>query len=224
MDNNSIKKYFAAFKQIGLKRLLTYFLVGGVIVASLTTLFIFQSKANKNAQEKFRLAASYYYEAENSEGEERTKKYREAKTLYKEILSKFWVDKKDTLFYLGSCLYSLKEYEEAAEVLQRFEHKYANEYFTPWVEIKLASIYEQKKEYGKAIDFYNKIFEKYPNSSLAPQALLGAGRCLQLQGKWDKARHNYEELLSRYPLSKKKEIAQVKIQQLKQLQKSDFTD
>jgi len=221
MDNNLIKRYFAAFKQMSRKRLFIYLLVGGAVAASLTTLSIFQSRANRNMQEKFRLANSYYYEAENSEGEESTKKYREAEALYKEILSRFWVDKKDILFYLGNCLYSLKDYEEAAEVLQRFERKYANEYFTPWVEIKLASIYEQKEEYEKAIDFYNKIFEKYPQSSLAPQALLGAGRCLQLQGKWDRAQHNYEELLSRYPLSKEKEIAQVKIQQLKQRQKSD---
>jgi len=221
MDNNLIKKYFIIFKQMNRERLLIYLLIGGVVAISLITLSVFQSRANRNMQEKFQLATSYYHQAENSEGEERTKKYREAEALYKEILPKFWVDKKDTLFYLGNCLYSLKDYEGAIEVLQRFEHKYSNDYFTPWVEIKLASICEQKKDYGEAIDFYNKIFKKYPQSSLAPQALLGMGRCLQLEGKWDKAQQNYSELLSRYPLSKEKEMAQIKIQQLKQLQKND---
>ncbi|MEA1964518.1 MAG: tetratricopeptide repeat protein [Candidatus Aerophobetes bacterium] len=219
MDSNLIKRYFTTFKQMSRKRLLVYLLVAGAIAVSLTTLSIFKSRAERNAQEKFRLATSYYYQAENSKGKEKTEKYREAEALYREILSKFWVNKKDTLFYLGNCLHSLKEFEKAARVLKRFERKYTNDYFTPWVEIKLASIYEQKREYGKAIDFYNKVFEKYPQSCLAPQALLGAGRCLQLQEKWDKAQQNYEKLTSRYPLSKEKEMAQVKIQQLKQ--KSD---
>ncbi|GAI16340.1 unnamed protein product [marine sediment metagenome] len=199
------------------KRIILYALLVAAVIACLAAVFIFQAHVNKIAQKNFRLAMSYYQQAQNSEEkEERFDKLKKAKTFYETILSNFWVkNKKEVLFYLGNCLYSLGEYEKATKVLKKFENKYADDYFAPWVLIKLASSYEQSRNYKEAIKSYQKFLEKYPESSLAPQALLGLARCQQLQGDKDKALRTYEELLSRYPLSEKRSMAEAQIQRIK---------
>ncbi|MFQ6067526.1 MAG: tol-pal system YbgF family protein [bacterium] len=199
------------------KRMILYALSIAVGVVCLVALFVVQDQSGKKAEQKFRLATSYYQQAKNSQKkEERLDKLEKAKTLYEAILSNFWVkDKRKVLFYLGSCLYSLGEYEKANQVLKKFEGKYADDYFAIWAVIKLASSYEQSGSYQEAISSYQKLLQKYPESSLAPQALLGVARCQELQGERDKALRTYEELLSRYPLSEKRNIAKAQIQRIK---------
>lgn len=204
------------FKKTSKRRRVGYLLLAVGIAICFTVLAIFQAKVNKTAAKEFLLAASYYQEAQNAEEkEEKLEKFQEARLLYESIRSKFWVkDKRRALFYLGSCLYSLGEYEEARKVLQRFESKYRNDYFAPWTKIKLASIYEQLQEYEKAVETYEKILKRYPESSLVSQAFLGVARCQKLQGKRSEAQKSYEELISRYPLSEEKKIAEAMIQRL----------
>jgi len=199
------------------KRIILYALLVAAVIACLVAVFIFQAHVNKITQKNFRLAISYYQQAQNSKKrEERFDKLKKAKTFYEAILSNFWVkNKKEVIFYLGNCLYSLGEYEKATKVLKKFENKYADDYFAPWVVIKLASSYEQSRNYKEAIRSYQKFLEKYSESSLAPQALLGLARCQQLQGDKDKALRTYEELLSRYPLSEKRSMAKAQIQRIK---------
>jgi TolA-binding protein len=199
------------------KRIVLYALLVAAVIACLAAVSIFQAHVNKIAQKNFRLAISYYQQAQNSEKkEERFDRLKKAKTSYEDILSNFWVkNKKEVLFYLGNCLYSLGEYEKATKVLRKFENKYADDYFAPWMVIKLASSYEQSRNYEEAIRSYQKFLEKYSEGSLAPQALLGLARCQQLQGDKDKALRTYEELLSRYPLSEKRSMAEAQIQRIK---------
>jgi TolA-binding protein len=199
------------------KRIVLYALLVAAVIACLAAVSIFQAHVNKIAQKNFRLAISYYQQAQNSEKkEERFDRLKKAKTSYEDILSNFWVkNKKEVLFYLGNCLYSLGEYEKAGSVLKKFESKYADDYFAPWMVIKLASSYEQSRNYKEAIRSYQKFLEKYSEGSLAPQALLGLARCQQLQGDKDKALRTYEELLSRYPLSEKRSMAEAQIQRIK---------
>ena len=199
------------------KKIVRYALLATVVIVCFLALFIFQTQVNKKAQKKFRLATSYYHQAQNSKKrEERLDKLKKAKTLYEAILSNFLVkNKKEVLFYLGNCLYSLGEYEKASKVLKKFEDKYADDYFAPRAVIKLASSYEQSGSYKEAIRSYQELLERYPESSLAPQALLGLARCQQLQGNRDKALRAYEELLSRYPLSEKRGIAKAQIQRMR---------
>jgi len=203
-------------KKVNKKKLTIYlFLMVGIIFC-FAVLFIFQAEVNKTAAGDLRLAISYYQQAREMEDKkEKLDKFQKAKLLCQSIISKFWVrDKKMPLFYLGNCLYSLKEYEEASEVLQKFHKKYGNDYFAPWAKIKLAASYEQIKKYEEAIDVYKKVLEEHPQSSVCPQVLLGVARCQELQGKWSEARKSYEELSSRYPLSEEKSIAEVMIQRL----------
>ena len=204
------------FRKTSKRRRVTYLLLAVGIAICFTALAIFQTKVNETAAKEFLLAASYYQEAQiTEEKEEKLEKFQEARLLYESILSKFWVkDKRRALFYLGSCLYSLGEYEEARKVLQRLESRYRNDYFAPWAKIKLASIYEQLQEYEKAVETYEKIPERYPESSLTSQSLLGVARCQKLQGKRIEAQKSYEELISRYPLSEEKQIAEAMIQRL----------
>jgi TolA-binding protein len=213
-----LKRVWSSIRaKISMKRIILYALLVAAIIVCLVVVFIFQAQVNKITQKKFRLATSYYQQAQNSKKrEERLDKLRKAKASYEDILSNFWVkNKKEVLFYLGNCLYSLEEYEKATKALEKFENKYADDYFAPWVVIKLASSYEQSKNYKEAIRTYQKFQEKYPESSLAPQVLLGLARCQQLQGNKDKALRTYEELLSRYPLSEKRSIAKTQIQRIK---------
>lgn len=204
------------FKKTSKPRQVGYLLLAVGIAFSFTALAIFQAKVNKTAAKEFLLAASYYQEAQNAEEkEEKLEKFQEAKLLYKSILSKFWVkNKRKALFYLGSCLYSLGEYEEARKALQKFESKYRNDYFAPWTKIKLASIYEELQEYEKAVETYEKIPKRYSESSLVSQALLGVARCQKLQGKRSEAQESCEELISRYPLSEERKVAEAMIQRL----------
>jgi len=213
-----LKRMWSSIKaKMSRKRIILYALLVAAIVVCLAAVFIFQIQVNKKAQKNFRLANSYYRQAQNSEKkEERFDKLKKTKTFYEAILSNFWVkNKKEVLFYLGNCLYSLGEYEKANKVLKKFENKYADDYFAPGVVIKLASSYEQSGSYKEAIMSYQKLLEKYPESSLAPQALLGLARCQQIQGNRDKALRTYEELLSRYPLSEKRSIAKAQLQRIK---------
>jgi TolA-binding protein len=217
MDNYLKRAWSLIRAKMGRKRIILYALLVAAAVGCLAAVFVFQAQVNKTAQKNFRLATSYYHQAQNSQKrEERLDKLKKAKTSYEAILSNFWVrNKKEVLFYLGNCLYSLGEYEKATQALKKFEDKYADDYFAPWVVIKLASSYEQSGSYKEAIRSYQKLLEKYPESPLAPQALLGSARCRELQGERDKALKTYEELLSRYPLSDKRNIAKAQIQRIK---------
>lgn len=217
MDDFLRRMWSLIWAKMSRKRIILYALLVGVVIVGLAAVFIFQAQVNQKAQKKFRLAISYYQQAQSSkEREEGLDKLRKAKAFYEDILSNFWVkNKKEVLFYLGNCLYSLGEYEKASKVLKKFENKYTDDYFASWAIIKLAASYEQSGSYKEAIKSYQKFLEKYPESSLAPQALLGLARCQQLQGKRDEALRTYEELVSRYPLSEKRNIAKAQIQRIK---------
>lgn len=201
-------------KRINKRKLVIFSLIIVGIIICFIPLFVFQARVNRDANENLRLATFYYQQAQDVEyKEERLAKLQEAKLLYQNILASFWVrDKKMSLFYLGSCLYSLGEYKEASVILHNFDRKYENDYFAPWAKIKLAASYEQIKEYEEAINSYEKILEKHPQSSINPQALLGVARCQGLQGEWSEAQKSYEEILSRYPLSEEKGIAEIMLQ------------
>ncbi|MEA3485834.1 MAG: tetratricopeptide repeat protein, partial [Candidatus Aerophobetes bacterium] len=199
------------------RRLLLYISLAAVIVAMGVAFSIFQCKMNIKAEAQFKLATSRYQEAENSQSsKERLAKYSEAKDLYEDILSRYpWCrNKKEILFYLGNCLYSLREYEQTIEILQKFSKKYKDDYFSPWAKVKLAFAYEQIGKYEEAINACEEVLKEHSDSCLAPEALLGMARCQELSKKWDEALKSYEEVLSRYPLSEQVVVAEVKIQQL----------
>ncbi len=204
-------------KRINKRKFVIFSLIIVGIIICFIPLFVFQARVNRDANENLRLATFYYQQAQDAEyKEEKLDKLQEAKLLYQNIISNFWVrDKKMSLFYLGNCLYSLGEYKEASEILQKFDRKYENDYFAPWAKMKLAASYEQIKEYKEAINSYEKILEKHPQSSICPQTLLGVARCQGLQGEWSEAQKSYEEILSRYPLSEEKGVAGIMLQRLR---------
>lgn len=206
-----------SIKGINRRKLVIFSLIIVGIVICFIPLFVFQARVNADANEDLRLATLYYHQAQDLEyKEERLDKLQEAKLLYQDILSRFWVrDKKMSSFYLANCLYSLQEYKEASEILGNFDRKYKNDYFAPWAKMKLAASYEQIREYEKATNSYKKILEEHPQSSISPQALLGVARCQGLQGEWSEAQKSYEEIISRYPLSAEKGIAEIMLQRLK---------
>ena len=215
MQRDWKQKWFKLPK-IDRKRMVFFALLGGGIIMFFLIFSLFSYQINKKARADFQLATSHYREAQNSQGEKRREEYDQAKSLYEDILGRFLVrNKKEVLFYLGSSLYSLEEYREAARILQRFVDRYGRDYSSPWVEIRLAASYEEIGDFEKAIKVYELTLTKHPESPLGSQASLGIARCQELQGKWQEAQKAYQELISRYPLSPEKEIAEARIQHLK---------
>ncbi len=198
------------------KKFFFFVLLGAGIIAFFLILSLFSYRINQKARADFELATSHYREAQNGPEEKRREEYEEAKSLYDDILGRFLLrDKKKVLFYLGSSLYYLEEYQEAARIFQRFVDRYARDYFSPLVEIRLAASYEEIGEFQKAIKVYELVLREHPESAVAPQANLGLARCHELQAKWQEAQKVYQELISRYPLSPEKEIAETRIQWIK---------
>lgn len=206
----------AKLPKISRKRILLLAVLGAVALGTFSILSFVSSRINRKAQADFELATSHYREAQNSQGEKRREECSQAKTLYEDILGRFLVrDKRRVRFYLGSSLQCLGEYGEAASVFEQFLDRYSTDYFSPLVEIRLASCYEEMEEFEKAIKAYEAALEKHPEKPVGPQASLGMARCLELQGKLQEAEKRYQELISRYPLSPEKEIAEARIQHLK---------
>ncbi|TET27288.1 tetratricopeptide repeat protein [Candidatus Aerophobetes bacterium] len=209
------QRWFKLLK-IDRKKFFFFVLLGAGIITFFLILSLFSYRINQKAQADFELATSHYRKAQNSQEEKRREEYEEAKSLYNDILARFLLrDKKKVLFYLGSSLYYLEEYREAARIFQRFVDRYGRDYFSPWVEIRLAASYEEIGEFQKAIKVYQLTLREHPESALAPQGNLGIARCRELQAKWQEAQKAYQELISRYPLSPEKEIAEARIQWIK---------
>jgi len=215
MQRDRKRKWFKLPK-IDRKKALFFALLGAGIITFFSIFSLFSYRINQKAQADFQLATSHYRKAQNSPEEKRREEYEQAKILYKDILERFLVrDKKKVLFYLGSSLYYLEEYGEAARIFQQFVDRYGRDYFSPWVEIRLAASYEEIGEFQKAIKVYELTLREHPESPLGPQGNLGIARCHELQGKWQEAQKAYQELISRYPLSPEKEIAEARIQWIK---------
>jgi TolA-binding protein len=207
------KQKWYKLPKIDQKKLFPFALLGAGIIAFFLIFSLFSYRINQKAQADFQLATSHYQKAQSGPEEKRREEYEQAKSLYEDILGRFLVrDKKKVLFRLGNSLYYLEEYQEAARIFQRFVDRYSRDYFSPWVEIRLAASYEEIGEFQKAIKTYQLILREHPESALVPQGNLGIARCRELQGKWQEAQEVYQELISRYPLSPEKEIAEARIQ------------
>lgn len=216
MKSNFKKKWVLISRKIR-ERFIPYLSAGIIILVAIGAFFIYQNITNNRAYDKFLLANLSYQKAQKSKDiKEKLDEYQKASKIYEEIISKYPLinNKREILFYLGDCLYSVGNYDKAEKILQKFIKKYKDDYFTPWVKIKLGLLYEEKKDYEKAIQIYQDILKEYPGKVIAPQGLLGIGRCLELQKKWKKAQDAYQKLLTRYPLSNEALMAEVRLEQL----------
>jgi len=216
--NGSLKKKWLLIWKKGKKRFLLYISLTLTLIGVLTGLFLFRSEINKRAQAKFNLATHYYQEAQgNKDDQERLTKYQKARSLYEDVLSRYprAEVRKETLFYLGNCLYLLGEYEETGKILREFCEKYEDDYFSSRARIKLGFAYEQQGRYKEAIQVYEEVLREYSDGASAPEALLGMARCWELENEWDEALSKYEELVSRYPLSNEAALGETRMQRLK---------
>ncbi len=214
-----LKKIWEFLKsKVDRRKLRIYCLLGGIGIAVVVSFWIYVDQMKNLSFQKFREATSYYTEAKGEEEKEKAiQGYKKAKSLYEQLVSRYhWINNRDKiLFNLSNCLYALKEYDGAVKVLKKLIESYQDSYFLPWVELKLASIYEEEKKYSLAIEVYKKIQEKYGDSSVAPEAISGIGRCQELLGKKKEALESYQILVSRYPLSEEAKIGEMKISELK---------
>ncbi len=200
------------------RKLRIYCIVGGIGIAAVVSFWIYAGQMEKLSFRKFKEANSYYTEAKGQEEKEKAiQGYKKAQSLYEQLLSRYhWINNQDeVLFNLSDCLYALKDYDGAVRGLNELMENHQDSYFSPWVGLKLASIYEEEKEYLLAIEFYKKVQEEYGDSSVGPNAIFGIGRCQELLGKKKEALESYQMLVSRYPLSEEAKIGEMKIPELK---------
>lgn len=205
-----IKDKILYFKSPKGKRELRLFIVTGIVVVGVVTGFYFYTAyTNKSTYDKFVQAQSLYLQAGGDK-----EKLKKAIKLYQEVINQrfWWGNKEEALFNLADCFYLLQDYSNSINVLKEFEKKYPKSYFSPWVRLKLAFIYEKTGKYKQAVKIYKEVAKKYAQSSVAPEALLGEARCQEILGNTKEAVKIYQTLISRYPLSAQAAAGEAKLQ------------
>jgi|GEM_PF-2032960 len=76
-------------------------------------------------------------------------------------------------YYRAWCLFNLKRYDEAINVLNKLLLTYPESTIAPEAQIKLAECYREKKEYKNAIQLYQKFQRDNPKSPFLPQSIIG---------------------------------------------------
>lgn len=213
-----LKNKISYFKSEKGKRVLKLSLMFGVAAAVLVGgLYMYVSHINKVSYEKYVKAQDLYLQAIR-EDEKKEGSLKKAAELFEEVISqRLWFgNKEEALFYLADCLYRSGSLEESVQTLEKFKEDYPSSYFSPWVQLKLALIYEQMGSYQQAINLYERIKKEHAQTSVAPEAFLGQARCQELLHSKEEAFKTYQRLISRYPLSPQAEIADVKLQHFSQ--------
>lgn len=216
---NSAKDRVSQFLSEREKKILKISLISGAVIVILVAgIYTYINHANKMAYSKYLEAKDLYVQAEAKEEGEKMKELKRATALFKEVIANklFLGSKEEAFIYLINCLYELGDYDEDVKVIQNFEKRYPRSYFSPWMRLKMALIYEQMGKYKEAKDNYKIIREKYAQSSIAPEALLGEARCQEALGNKGEAIKIYQNLVSRYPLSYQAKVAEAKLQDFSQ--------
>ena len=137
MKKRRIEKWLLILKKAR-KKLVLYFSVASIIIATIAAFFIYREITNRKAYDKFYLAMLSYQKAGESENaQEKLEEYQKASEIYQEIISKYPLvtNKREIFLYLGNCFSALKNYDEAEKIYIRFIKKYKKDYFIPWVKI-----------------------------------------------------------------------------------------
>ncbi|MBC7188877.1 tetratricopeptide repeat protein [Candidatus Aerophobetes bacterium] len=211
MREEYIKKILARIR----KSFLVFLVCIIIIFAGGAGFYIYAHYQNKSGYQKYIQARTFYFQREEN-GEQQINNLNKAVKLFRELLGmSFWSgNKEEVFFYLGDSLYRLGDTEGSLKVFSEFNRRYPSSYFSPFVKLKIAFIYEEKKDYAEAIKFYRSIYQDYGRSAVAPEALLGEARCQEASGNIEEAQKLYQTLISRYPLSFQAQIAEAKVQQL----------
>jgi len=211
---NSIKDMILYFKSPqGRKSLKLVTTVGVGIAVVVAGFYFYIAHINRLTYDKFIQAQKLYLNAASNKEMDK-EKLKKAIKLYKEVVNQkfWWGGKEEALFYLADCLYLLKDYSGSINVLKEFEQRYRKSYFSPWVMLKLALIYEKTGKFKRAIEVYREVVKKYAQSPTAPEALLGEARCQEILGNTKEAIKIYQTLVSRYPLSAQAALGEAKLQ------------
>lgn len=199
----------------GRKKFRSLIIFGVVVIAMGGGFYLYAAKVNRSTYQKFIQAQNLYLQA-NREEKEKVEKLKKAAQLFQEVIAQklWWGSKEEALFYLASCFYQLRDYRKSIQVMEEFDQRFPRSYFSPWVKLRLAWVYEEIGEHQRAIKLYEEIGRKYAQSSVAPEALLGQARCQEYLGNEKEAIEIYKILLSRYPLSTQAALGEARLQKL----------
>lgn len=98
--------------------------------------------------------------------------------------------------YKGIALYDQGKYQEAIDVLSKFESDDA--YVGPSIKRLIGDAYAQLGKYQDAATAYEKAASMANNEAISPSCLIKAGHAYEKLGKVDKAVALYEEVKSKY--------------------------
>jgi len=205
--------YFLSKK--GKKVLKISLILSVVVLGAGFFLYAYLSYAGKLTYEKYLEGKDFYLKAQAEEDKQQEKSdLKKAAELFEEIISRkfFSGNKQEVFVYLADCFYRLGESDKSINLIKDFLKRYPKSYFSPWMRLKIASIYEEKGNYEEAIKYYQIIRERYAQTSVAPEAVLGEARCCEALGRKEAALKLYQNLISRYPLSSQAKIAEAKLQ------------
>lgn len=183
------------------------FLSAGLLLAVLLGIWGWQSytrSQNLLAAEQFFDAVALYRKGqyqEAIESLERVKTYRSSTYLHLAQL------------YQANSHLALKEYDKAAEALDKLLHEEPNDPFLRQTAfLTLGYTHEKAGRCEEAVNAFARAQEI--NGPRREEALLAEARCEVEIGNFEEALHTYRQHLSDYPASEKKTATELRIQEL----------
>lgn len=207
----SFREKVQAFAEENSRQLAAIGLIVCVIAAGIGFWKVRQSTAEKESLGLFYGAMNNMVKSSKSAVDSEIK-YSQALEGFKKVSNKYSGTKAGaaSLFYAGSCSYSLKKYDEAISYYKEFLDKTGStlHYLRPFAYESIGYAYEGKGEYRKALEWFEK--QKSEGQGVNPMSLLNLARCYEAEGDKEKACQSYREFIEKYPLSSFNEFAQIK--------------
>lgn len=102
----------------------------------------------------------------------RTKEYAKAKSIFKQVISKYSYTPyvTESYFLLAESHFQEGELEECTAVVQQMVELFPSHELTGFALIRLGRIYEMQNRNGEAIDIYKTVLRSYPQRDVASQA------------------------------------------------------
>ncbi len=219
-----IKKDFWRIKMAVINRLnqnvkkggfITVIIIGGLIVAFITFLFIYLSISNYKDE-----ASSLF-----SEAEIKLKDFDKQNIYSKQEMEKDLIDILDkviirypnstsamrSLFYKGYIHYYTLKFDEAINELNIFVNKYSNSYLVNKANYLLSYCYSDSNKIDDAINTL-KVFEtRLKDSYFTPLAFFRIGNLYEIKGDKSNAIKYYQQIVDKYSKSSQKNIALKKL-------------
>ena len=196
------------------QRWLWVFVAAVVLIIALTAGWFWRKHDNRKNEET---AANLFYKAYQvyEDAKAKDNALEEPMGKFQTIVEKYprTSSGKLSLFYLGNCRFSLKQFDEAIVSYNKFLEDFSSQpQFTILAYDSLGYCYEEKKDYQKALEYFQKTIDPHPG--LGEIGYLNVGRCYDALGDKDGSLKIYKRFIVEFPDSRKKSFVEEKIRKL----------